>query len=95
MIPCKWGEMGVKDTKCQLLERMEQKHVRILTNAAVTSFGKEEVSYRKLHIAIISEQASYLTAWIVIAAAIVLIVGLHLKYIREGDRLKGQFTEYK
>lgn len=50
MIPCKWGEMGVKDTKCQLLERMEQKHVRILTNAAVTSFGKEEVSYRKFHI---------------------------------------------
>lgn len=46
-------------------------------------------------IAIISEQASYLTAWIVIAAAIVLIVGLHLKCIREGDRLKGQFTEYK
>lgn len=41
------GEMGVKDTKCQLLERMEQKHVKILTNAAVTSFGKEEVSYRK------------------------------------------------
>ena len=46
-------------------------------------------------IAVISEKTGYLTAWTVIAAAIILIVGLHLKCIREGDKLKRQFTEYK
>ena len=40
-------EMMVMDTKCQLLERMEQKHIKIQTNAMVTRFGNGTVSYKK------------------------------------------------
>lgn len=41
-------EMVVLDTKCQFLERMEKKHVKILTDARVTSFGEGQVFYQKL-----------------------------------------------
>lgn len=40
-------EMNVLDTKCQLLERMEEKHIKILTDARVTSFSDGKVSYKK------------------------------------------------